>query len=224
MSKILVLHGDENARNIIGSMLERENFSPIWASDIETGLNRALTDRPDLILVDLPVAGITGIELCTLFRDSRIRTPVIVITATNDEVERILMLEMGADDCITKPFGARELLARIRALVRRTSQRLEKTIHFGDVEIEPERRLITRQGKEVKLTPCEYNLLLYFVQNSGRPLTRDSILNSVWGYSSYPNTRTVDAHIVKLRNKFEPDPNTPRHFLTIHGVGYRFLM
>lgn len=224
MTKILVLHGEENSRNIIGAMLERERFSPIWASDIETGLSGALTQKPELVLLDLPIAGISGADFCALIRDSRIRAPVIAITPTSDEVERILMLEMGADDCIMKPFGTRELLARIHAVLRRTSQKLGKTIRFGDVEIEPDRRVITRQGKEVKLTPCEYNLLLYFVQNSDRPLTRDAILNSVWGYASYPNTRTVDVHVVKLRNKFEPDPSVPKHFLTIHGVGYRFLM
>jgi DNA-binding response OmpR family regulator len=224
MSKILVLHGDEKARNMIGAMLEEERFSPIWASDIEAGLSGALTQKPEIILLDLPIAGISGADFCSLIRESRIRIPVIVITPTRDEVERVLMLEMGADDCITKPFGTRELLARIHAVVRRTSYKLGKTIRFGDVEIEPDRRMILRQGREVKLTPCEYNLLLYFVQNSDRPLTRDAILNSVWGYSSYPNTRTVDVHVVKLRSKFELDPSVPRHFLTIHGVGYRFLM
>jgi len=223
MNKILVLHGDESSRSTIGTMLEQENFSSIWASDIETGLNRALTQSPRLLLLDLPIAGISGIELCAQLRDSRIRTPIIALSPATDEVERILILEMGADDCIRKPFSARELLARIRAVLRRTALLAERTIRFGDVEIEPERRIITRGGKEVKLTRCEYNLLLYFVQNCDRALTRDAILNSVWGYETYPNTRTVDAHVVKLRSKFEPDPAVPRHFLTVHGVGYRFL-
>jgi DNA-binding response OmpR family regulator len=223
MNKILVLHGDENARSPLGTMLEQESLSPIWASDIETGLNKARTQSPQLLLLDLPVAGMSGIELCAQLRDSKIRTPIIVLSPTRDEVDRILILETGADDCMAKPFSMRELSARIRAVLRRTLLSGERTIRFGDVEIEPERRLIMRRGKEVKLTPCEYNLLLYFVQNGNRALTRDAILNSVWGYEAYPNTRTVDAHVVKLRSKFESDPTTPRHFLTIHGVGYRFL-
>ncbi|MBV8832050.1 MAG: response regulator transcription factor [Acidobacteriaceae bacterium] len=223
MNKILVLHGSDSARIALGPVLERENFSPIWATDVETGLHRAVTLHPQLIILDVPIAGISVIELCSQLRDSMIQTPRIVLSSTSDEVERVLLLEMGADDCIPKPFHARELVARIRAVLRRTAPHGGTTIRFGDVEIEPARRVITRGGKEVKLTPCEYNLLLYFVHNRDKPLTRDTILNSVWGYESYPNTRTVDSHVVRLRSKFEPDPSTPKYFLTIHGVGYRFL-
>jgi|SRR5579884_2227089 DNA-binding response OmpR family regulator len=224
MNKILVLHGDENVRSTIGAMLEQENLKPIWAGDVETGLNRARTQSPQLLLLDLPVPGISGIDLCAQLRDAKIRTPIIVLSPTGDEVERILILEMGADDCMAKPFSMRELLARIRAILRRTVFSGGRTIRFGEVEIEPERRVVVCRGKEAKVTPCEYNLLLYFVQNADRALTRDTLLNSVWGYEAYPNSRTVDAHVVKLRNKFEPDPTAPRHFLTIHGVGYRFVM
>jgi len=223
MTKILVLYGDENARRTIGAMLDYQNFSASWASDMENGFHHAIIQSPQLILVDLPIGGITGIELCARLQEAKIRVPRIVLTANNDEIERVLILEMGADDCLAKPFNPRELLARMRAVLRRSEPRPDKKIRFGDVEIEPERRVITRAGKEVKLTPCEYNLLLYFVHNCDRPLTRDVILNSVWGYDSYPHTRTVDAHVVRLRSKFEPDPSVPRHFLTVHGVGYRFL-
>ncbi len=224
MHKILVLHGDESVRSTIGTMLEHENLNPIWASNMEAGLNTARTQNPQLLLLHLPVPGMSGLEICAQLRDSKIRTPIIVLSPTGDEVDRILILEMGADDCMVKPFSMRELLARIRALLRRTVLGGERTIRFGDVEIEPERRVIVCRGKQVKVTPCEYNLLLYFVQNADRALTRDTLLNSVWGYEAYPNTRTVDAHVVKLRSKFEPDPTVPKHFLTIHGVGYRFVM
>jgi len=135
----------------------------------------------------------------------------------------VLLLEIGADDYVVKPFGSRELLARIRALLRRTAPDARKVLHFGDTDVDLERRVVTRRGEDLKFTPAEYNLLTYFLQNPDRPLTRDMILNSVWGYESFPNTRTVDAHVVKLRQKLEPDPNIPRHFLTVHGVGYRFL-
>jgi DNA-binding response OmpR family regulator len=134
-----------------------------------------------------------------------------------------LLLEIGADDYVVKPFGTRELMARIRAVLRRSSPDARKVAHFSDAEIDFERRIVTRKGEELKFTPAEYNLLCYFLHNPDRPLTRDMILNSVWGYEFFPNTRTVDAHVVKLRQKLEPDPNSPRHFLTVHGVGYRFV-
>ena len=146
-----------------------------------------------------------------------------MLSAVGDEVDKVLLLEIGADDYVVKPFGTRELLARIRALLRRTLPDAHKIFHFGDAEIDLDRRVVSRHGEELKFTPAEYNLLTYFLHNPDRPLTRDMILNSVWGYQSFPNTRTVDAHVVKLRQKLEPDPNTPRHFLTVHGVGYRFV-
>jgi DNA-binding response OmpR family regulator len=145
------------------------------------------------------------------------------LSAIGDEVDKVLLLEIGADDYIVKPFGTRELLARIRALLRRSGPDVQKVIRFEDVEVDFDRRIATRKGAEVKLTPAEYNLLTFFLHNPDKTLTRDVILNSVWGYESYPNTRTVDAHVVRLRQKLEPDPGLPRHFLTVHGVGYRFL-
>jgi DNA-binding response OmpR family regulator len=124
---------------------------------------------------------------------------------------------------VVKPFGSRELLARMRAVLRRSAPDTNAVLSFADVEVDIERRLVHKRGEELKLTRAEYNLLTFFLQNPDRALTRDLILNSVWGYESFPNTRTVDAHVVRLRQKLEPDPNCPRHFLTVHGVGYRFL-
>lgn len=224
MNKILVVHGDKDLRTTLGAVLEQENFIPIWAADSETGLSRAQSHNPQLLILDLPLRGTSGLEFCRQIRASRIRTPMIVLSPGDDALDRILMLEMGADDCIMKPFTPRELLARMRAVLRRTASSDQRTIRFGNVEIDPERRVITSRGKEVKVTPCEYSLLMYFVHNGDRALTRDTILNSVWGYDPYLNTRVVDAHVVKLRSKLEPDPTVPRHILTIHGVGYRFLM
>jgi DNA-binding response OmpR family regulator len=165
----------------------------------------------------------SGVDICKQLRASQMKTPIIVLSALGDEVDKVLLLEIGADDYVVKPFGSRELLARIRAILRRMAPDAHKIIHFGDTEVDFERRMVIRHGEELKLTPAEYNLLTYFLQNPDRPLTRDMILNSVWGYQSFPNTRTVDAHVVKLRQKLEPDANTPRHFLTVHGVGYRFV-
>jgi DNA-binding response OmpR family regulator len=166
----------------------------------------------------------SGIEVCRELRLAQIQTPIIVLSALGDELDKVLLLEIGADDYVVKPFGSRELIARVRALLRRSAADFQKIVRFSDVEIDLERRIITRAGREIKFTPAEYNLLVFFLQNPDRVLTRDIILNSVWGYESYPNTRTVDAHVVRLRQKLEPQAGSPCHFLTIHGVGYRFVV
>ena len=209
------------------------------------------------MIVDLRLPGMSGIEICKQVRGASLKTPIIVLSAVGEEVDKVLLLEIGADDYVVKPFGARELLARIRAVLRRTSPEARKIAQFGIVAVDFERRVVTKRGEQLKLTPAEYNLLSYFLQNPDRPLTRDMILNlgpqhpathgtlrlivrldgervitadPVIGYMhrGYEKltefrTRTVDAHVVRLRQKLEADPNTPRHFLTVHGVGYRFL-
>jgi DNA-binding response OmpR family regulator len=223
MQTILVIDDDENLRDTIGLMLEKEDFRPILAADGKTGLQEAITMKPSLILVDLRMPGISGVEVCKQLRASGVRTPLIVLSAIGDEVDKVLMLEIGADDYVVKPFGTRELLARIRAVLRRSAADDNKVIAFADVEVDLDRRVVRRRGDEIKLTRAEFNLLTFFLQNPERALTRDMILNSVWGYESFPNTRTVDAHVVRLRQKLEPDVNAPRHFITLHGVGYRFL-
>ncbi|MGH9723082.1 MAG: response regulator [Bryobacteraceae bacterium] len=223
MQTILVIDDDESLRDTIGVMLEQEGFRAVLAGDGRTGFERALTIKPDLLLVDLRLPGMSGVEICKQIRSGKSQTPIIVLSAVGDEVDKVLLLEIGADDYIVKPFGTRELLARIRAVLRRTAPDGRKVVHFADTEVDLERRIVTRKGEELRFTPAEYNLLTFFLQNPDRPLTRDMILNSVWGYESFPNTRTVDAHVVKLRQKLEPDPNIPRHFVTVHGVGYRFL-
>jgi DNA-binding response OmpR family regulator len=223
MSTILVIDDDESLRDTIGIMLEQEGFSPVLVSDGKTGYERALAVKPDLMIVDLRLPGMSGIEICKQLRAASFKTPIIVLSAVGEEVDKVLLLEIGADDYVVKPFGARELLARIRAVLRRTSPEARKIAQFGTIAVDFERRIVTRVGEPIKMTPAEYNLLSYFLQNPDRPLTRDMILNSVWGYESFPNTRTVDAHVVRLRQKLETDATTPRHFLTVHGVGYRFV-
>ncbi|HTF67892.1 MAG TPA: response regulator transcription factor [Edaphobacter sp.] len=222
MQRILIIDDDGNLRDTIGIMLERENFVPLFAEDGKSGFEKAVALRPELLLVDLRLPGMSGVEICKQLRADKIQTPIIVLSAISDEIDKVLLLEMGADDYIVKPFGTRELLARIRALLRRAAPET-RVLRFGDTEVDPERRIVLCQGQEVKLTPAEYNLLLFFLSNTDRALTRDVILNSVWGYESFPNSRTVDAHVLRLRQKLELDPATPRHFLTMHGVGYRFL-
>ena len=223
MQSVLVIDDDDSLRDTIAVMLEKEGFTTAHAADGRAGLERALTFKPDLVLVDLRLPGLGGLEVCKQLRASNFKTPIIVLSAIGEEVDKVLLLEIGADDYLVKPFGVRELLARIRAVLRRSSAESRKTFSFGDTEVDLERRVVMRRGQEVKLTLMEYKLLTYFLENPGRPLTRDQILNSVWGLDAFPNTRTVDANVVKLRQKLEADPNVPRHFTTLHGVGYRFL-
>jgi len=220
---VVLIDDDESFSDTIALMLERDDFTVTRARDGRTGLDRVLTMKPDIVLIDLRLPGLSGMEVCKRLRSSNLKTPIIVLSGIGDEIDKVLLLEIGADDYLVKPFGLRELLARIRAVLRRTTPETPKTISFGDTEVDLERRAIRRAGRELKFTPSEYKLLTYFLENADRVLTRDMILNSVWGYDSFPNTRTVDVHVVKLRQKLEEDPNVPRHFVTVHGVGYRFL-
>ena len=223
MQTILVVDDDESLRDTIGLMLEKEGFRPILAADGRIGLQEALTAKPALVLVDLRMPGLNGVDVCKRIRSAGLNTPIIVLSAIGEEVDKVLLLEIGADDYVVKPFGTRELLARIRAILRRSVPEAQHLLGFSDVEVDLDRRIVRRNQEEVRMTRAEFNLLAFFLQNPDRALTRDVILNSVWGYESFPNTRTVDAHVVRLRQKLEPDAETPRHFVTLHGVGYRFI-
>jgi DNA-binding response OmpR family regulator len=223
MQTVLVIDDDLNLRDTVGVMLENEGFHPVLARDGLTGVQQALDLKPGLILVDLLMPGLSGLEVCKQLRATGMKTPLIVLSAMAGEMDKVQLLEIGADDYVVKPFGRRELLARIRAVLRRSSADVTKVMEFGDVEVDLTRRVVSRGSKELKLTRAEYNLLTYFLQNPNRALSREMILNSVWGYDSFPHTRTVDAHVVRLRQKLEPEPASPKHFLTVHGVGYRFL-
>ena len=220
---ILVIDDDDNLRDTIGLLLEREGFRPILVADGKTGINEAFSSKPSLILVDLRMPGISGVDVCKKIRGAGLQVPIMVLSAVGEELDKVLLLEIGADDYVVKPFGSRELLARIRAILRRVSPEQSQVLTFSDVEVDLERRIVKRKGEEIKLTRAEFNLLAFFLQNPDRALTRDVILNSVWGYESFPNTRTVDAHVVHLRQKLEPDSESPRYFVTLHGVGYRFI-
>jgi DNA-binding response OmpR family regulator len=223
METILVIDDDRTLLDTLGVMLEREGFQAMLASDGRSGFQQAIALKPRLILVDLGMPRLSGAEVCKQLRARGMKTPVIVLSANAAEMDKVQLLEIGADDYMVKPFGVRELLARIRAVLRRTSPEDTKVLEFGQVEVDLTRRIVQREGQELKLTRAEYNLLTYFLQNPDRVLTRDVILNSVWGYDYCPHTRTVDAHVVRLRQKLEPEAGRPRHFLTVHGVGYRFL-
>jgi len=223
MHTVLVIDDDAALRDTIGLMLESEGFHAVLAPDGETGLRQALELSPELMLVDLRMPGLGGDEVCRRVRASGITAPVIVLSAVSAEVDKVQLLDIGADDYLVKPFSVRELLARIRAVLRRTAREDSRVLGFGEVEVDLTRRVVLRGRAELKMTRAEYNLLAFFLQNPDRALSRELILNTVWGYDSFPQTRTVDAHVVRLRQKLEPDPGHPRHFLTVHGVGYRFV-
>jgi DNA-binding response OmpR family regulator len=223
MQTVLVIDDDRSLRDTIGVMLENEGFHAVLAGDGTSGFHQALELKPGLILVDLRMPGLSGIEVCRQLRATGITTPLIVLSALCGEMDKVRLLEIGADDYVVKPFGSRELLARIRAVLRRTAPEDTKVMAFADVEVDLTRRVVSKRSEDLKLTRAEYNLLTFFLQNPDRALTREVILSSVWGYDWFPNTRTVDAHVVRLRQKLEPDAGSPRHFLTVHGVGYRFI-
>lgn len=223
MQTALVIDDDSSLRDTVGLMLENDGFQTVLASDGRIGIEQALAMKPELILVDLRMPGISGVEVCEQLRNKGMKTPLIVLSAISDEIDKVRLLEIGADDYVVKPFSARELMARIHAVLRRASKEETKVMQFSDVAVDLTRRVVLKDGEELRLTRAEYNLLTYFLQNPDRALTREMLLNSVWGYESLPNTRTVDAHVVRLRHKLEAEPANPRHFVTVHGVGYRFL-
>src|SRR5436305_14115021 len=223
MRTMLGIEYEKSLRGPTGVKLEQKGFRAVQAADGRSGFDKAMTIKPDLVLVDLRLPGMTGIEICKQLRAANVKTPIVVLSAVGDEIDKVLLREIGADDYVVKPFGTRELLARIRALLRRTTQGSDLVLSFSDVEVDLDQRMVRRSGAETRMTRAEFNLLAFFLQNPGRALSRDVILNSVWGYESFPNTRTVDAHVVRLRQKLEAEPEVPRHFLTMHGVGYRFL-
>jgi DNA-binding response OmpR family regulator len=224
MEKILILSEDETASGFLGMVLQRERFLPILANTREAALQSICTLQPDILIIDVPMAGVGSVELCMELGACHVDKHIIILGDSSDEVDKVLALEAGADDYIVKPFAPRELVARVRALLRRRRGNPAPVFRFGNMEVDRHRRTVTCRGQEVTMTPCEYKLLLFFLSNVDMALTRQRLLESVWGYSDETNTRTLDAHVSKLRNKCEPDPTNPRHFVTIHGVGYRFVM
>jgi DNA-binding response OmpR family regulator len=222
--KILIFDEDAAANSFLGMVLQRERFLPILVESEEALIQSTCTIDPDLLIVNAPLAGMGSVELCMQLRKNQIQKPLIILSERGDEIDKVLALEAGADDYIVKPLSIRELVARVRSVLRRRKGNLEPVIRFGNVEVDRERRTVTCRGQEVRITPVEYKLLLFFLANVNLVLTRQTLLTSVWGYTNDVSTRTVDEHVCKLRGKFEPDPAAPRHFVTIHGVGYRFLL
>ena len=224
MPRILIVDDEPEMVRGLEDNLRFEGYQTLSAADGRRGLALALSDAPDLLLLDIMMPGMSGWDVCRELRQKGLDIPVIMLTARGEEVDRVLGLELGADDYVTKPFSLRELLARIRAVLRRPGPRQKFVVFaFGDVRLHLRARQAFKAGKEVRLTRKEFELLRYLVEHRGEVATRDRLLDEVWGYDQYPTTRTVDTHILRLRQKFETDPEHPAYIVTAHGQGYRFV-
>jgi DNA-binding response OmpR family regulator len=224
MPRILIVDDEPEMLRGLEDNLQFEGYQTVTAGDGKKGLTLALSEAPDLILLDVMMPGMSGWDLCRELRQRGLDVPVIMLTARGEEVDRVLGLELGADDYVTKPFSLRELMARIRAVLRRPGPRQKfEEFAFGTVRVHLRARQVFKGGREVRLTRKEFDLLRYLVEHPGEVITRDRLLDEVWGYERFPTTRTVDTHILRLRQKFEDDPERPAHILTAHGQGYRFV-
>jgi DNA-binding response OmpR family regulator len=224
MEKILVIEDDRATRKALQQMFESEGYSLDAAQNGAEGLAMFRASRPNFVILDLAMPQMNGRDVCRQLRKESEDVPILVLTGSSDEVSRVTLLEMGADDYVTKPFSPRELLARVRAVLRRTRRTAEvEQLYFDDVSVDFGKMEAYRGARLVPLTPQEFKLLKYFAQHPQRVLSRDQLLSDVWGYNSYPSTRTVDSHILTLRQKLERDPGNPAHFVTIHHAGYKFV-
>lgn len=222
--RILVVEDDRAVQRALKRLFEAEGYAVVTASDGNAAVESFHTSVPSAVVLDLRLPGIPGRDVCSEFKQHSPAVPIIVLSAASDVSDKVLLLELGADDYVTKPFSPRELLARVRAALRRSTRpSITEKFSFDDIHIDFLKMEVTRESKTVALTAQEFKTLKFMVQNSERVITRDELLNEVWGYHNYPSTRTVDNHILKLRQKLEKDPANPVHFRTVHGVGYKFL-
>lgn len=221
---IAIIEDDDSVRRSLVLNLELEKFKVVSAKDGQEGLDVIEKEKPDLIIMDVMMPRKDGLQACKELRNKGNSTPLILLTARDQEVDKVLGLELGADDYLAKPFGIRELIARARALLRRTNNTEEvEHVAFDDVVIDFKAYRAERAQKALELSAREYRLLRYLVAKKNTVVTRDELLDEVWGYNSYPTTRTVDNHIARLRQKIEKDVNQPQHIVTVHGVGYKFV-
>jgi DNA-binding response OmpR family regulator len=204
---------------------EYEGYDVITADNGVAGLELALSDEPDLVVLDVMMPRMSGLDVCKQLKAQRPSMPIIMLTARGQEIDKVVGLELGADDYVTKPFSIRELMARVKAVLRRSTPHptVPEVYKFSDIEVNIRRNEVKRAGATIELSAKEFALLAYFITHPAEPLSRDRLLDEVWGYENYPNTRTVDTHIVHLRQKLEPNPEEPRFILTVHGSGYKFV-
>jgi DNA-binding response OmpR family regulator len=225
MSVILAIEDDPAILRGLADNLRLESYEVLTATDGETGYRLIREKHPDLIILDLMLPKLSGYEICRKVRTEGIQTPVLMLTARGEEADRVLGLDLGADDYVAKPFSIRELLARIRAILRRAqpAKVLPDELRFGDVVVNFVSYEAQKGGQPLEMTRKEFQLLRLLASRAGEVVTRDDLLNEVWGYENYPTTRTVDNHIAGLRAKLEREPGDPQHLRTVHGVGYKFV-
>jgi len=226
MKKILIIEDEQDLIKGLKLNLSDEGFEVDWAVNGTEGLRKAIEEAPDLIILDIMLPEMDGLEVCRKLRQKNIDIPVIMLTAKGSEIDKVVGLEIGGDDYMTKPFSIRELLARIKARLRNSEREVKpiaELYSFGDIEIDFARFKVRRKGKEQELTSLEADILRYFVIHRGEVVARNDLLDKIWGYEKYPTTRTIDNHILKLRKKIEDDPSHPRYILSVYGGGYRFI-
>ncbi len=229
--KILVVDDELTLQETVSYHLKKQGYEVITAPDGEEALHQARQEKPDLIILDIMLPKLDGFEVCRILRQES-NTPILMLTARDDEIDRVVGLEVGADDYLTKPFSMRELLARIKALLRRVrlmkeeansdAQSLTQKLIFGDIQIDTDRREVTVKDNVLNLKPKEYDLLLYMAQHAGKVVTRNTLLEQVWGWQYTGDSRTVDVHIRWVREKIEADPSQPQYLITVRSAGYRF--
>ena len=223
MPRILIVDDEPELVRGLEHNLRFEGYETRSAASGEDAVRVAASEPFDLVLLDIMMPRVSGWDVCRTLRTRGIDVPIILLTARGDEVDRVRGLELGADDYVTKPFSLRELLARVRAVLRRPGPRQKvEEYAFGAVRVRPRGRQVFQAGREVRLTRKEFDLLVCLLQRRGEVLTRDELLDEVWGYERFPTTRTVDTHVLRLRRKFETDPERPAWILTVHGQGYKF--
>jgi DNA-binding response OmpR family regulator len=224
-TQILVIEDDPHMQKVLHRIFREQGYGVIVCGDGQAGLDAFHSARPSAVVLDLVLPNIFGRDLCKAMKLAQPSIPVIVVSAINEVADKVLLLELGADDYVTKPFSPRELMARVQAALRRPHRAaVQSTSYsFGECEIDFAKMSARRSGRPISLTAHEFKLLKYFVENAERVLSREELLNEVWGYNSYPTTRTVDNQILKLRQKLEPDSAEPLYLQTVYGAGYRFV-
>lgn len=224
MSLILVVEDDPAILRGLTDNLRFESYEVLSATDGDAGYRLLREKKPDLLILDLMLPKMSGYEICRKARESGVQTPILMLTARGEEADRVLGLDLGADDYMAKPFSVRELLARVRAILRRSQppKVLPDELRFDDVVVDFRSYVATKCGQAVELTRKEFQVLRHLASRPGEVVSRDELLNEVWGYENYPTTRTVDNHIATLRAKLEPGAAEPRYLKTVHGVGYKF--
>ena len=225
MTRVLIVEDDPAILRGLKDNLLIESYEVLTASDGEAGYRLIREQKPDLVILDLMLPGMSGYEVCRRLRQEGNPTPILMLSARGEEADRVLGLDLGADDYVTKPFSVRELLARVRAIVRRLNppKALPDELRFDDVVVDFRRYEARRGEQRVEMTRKEFGVLQYLAARSGEVVRRDELLEEVWDYQNYPTTRTVDNHVLSLRAKIEGRPAEPRHLITVHGVGYKFV-